>query len=124
MTDSFKSKYNMVRQLRSAESICVYIAAISLVLEFIATRCLSKYNLVETCQIITCVLSVVSLLLRLFSDYLLYQAEEEKRRDLIDNAFGSHISEYDIKGYYSNESAPKGIKKLAINNFDYKKRMI
>ena len=58
------------------------------------------------------------MILSLLSDHLLYQAEEEKRKDLLDNAFGSHLSEMNTSEYYTNDSIPKGIKKLAVNNFE------
>lgn len=74
--------------------------------------------LISCAQVSVCVLAIVSLVLGILSSYILYQAEEEKRRDLLDNAFGTHLSELNSKSYYSNDGITTGIRKLAVNNFE------
>lgn len=118
MSGDFKSLFQTVRRLRSAENWCVYIATTFLVFELFATIYNAVPAVVSCCQIATCILAVISLLIGLLSDQFLYQAEEEKRKDLLDNAFGTHLSEHDSNSYYSNETTPKGIKKLAVNNYE------
>lgn len=114
----FSNIFQSVRKIRITESWCVIIATVFLVIEFVVTRYCANPALIRLCQIATCVFAVLSMLLGLLSDHLLYQAEEEKRKDLFDNSFGSHLAEHNASSYYSNDAIPKGIKKLAINNFE------
>ena len=118
MSADFKKTFQTVRTIRTIESWTVYIATALLLLEFLASQNQPLSCLISSCQIATCVFAVISMILSLLSDHLLYQAEEEKRKDLLDNAFGSHLSEMNTSEYYTNDSIPKGIKKLAVNNFE------
>ena len=117
MTSNFKEIFQQARNLRTVESVCVYVATSLLVLEFVVSRYFMATTVLSIIQVVTCIIAVVTVIMNLLSDLFLYQAEEEKRKDLLDNAFGSHLSEYDTNGYYNNE-LPKSIRKLAVNNFE------
>lgn len=117
MTTNFKDLFQQARNMRTVESVCVYVVTALLVLEFVVSKYFLATTVVSIIQVSTCIISVVMVILNLLSDLLLYQAEEDKRKDLLDNAFGSHLSEYDTNGYYNNE-LPKSINKLAVNNFE------
>lgn len=114
----FREEFNIVRRWRTAEEWIVIIAAIFLVAEFVVTRVSRLPQIVNSLQIATCLFAVGAVVCTIISDFLLYQAEEDKRADLLDNAFGSHLAENESSGYYNNDTLPKGINKLAMNNFE------
>lgn len=114
----FQEEFNTVRRWRTAEEWIVIIAAVFLVAEFVIMRVTTLSRLVSLLQIATCLLAVGAVVCTIVSDFLLYQAEEDKRTDLLDNAFGSHLAENESSGYYNNDTLPKGLNKLAMNNFE------
>lgn len=115
---SYQEEFDRVRQWRTAEEWIVIIAAFILVAEFVLTRARQLPQLVYYLQVATCLLAVGAIVCTIISDFLLYQAEEDKRADLLDNAFGSHLADNESNGYYNNDTLPKGINKLAMNNFE------
>lgn len=44
-------------------------------------------------------------------------AEKKRRSDMFDNAFGTKLNFKESEGYFTNDSTPKGTKKLAVNLF-------
>ena len=115
---NFQEEFNTVRRWRIAEELIVIIAAVFLVAEFVLMRVTALSRLVSLLQIATCLLAVGAVVCTIVSDFLLFQAEEDKRADLLDNAFGSHLAENESSGYYNNNTLPKGLNKLAMNNFE------
>lgn len=54
-----------------------------------------------------------------YIEYYLSPAAEEKRKaDFLDNAFGTHILSQNSIGYYTNESISPGMYKAAVNLFE------
>ncbi|RYY89473.1 MAG: hypothetical protein EOO15_06045 [Chitinophagaceae bacterium] len=56
--------------------------------------------------------------LDIFQNYYFQKAEETRRKDLIDNGFGTQLANANSAEYYSNDTYSYGIKKLGINCFE------
>lgn len=115
---NFQEEFNTVRRWRTAEEWIVIIAAVFLVAEFVLMRAATLLRLVSLLQIATCLLAVGAVVCAIVSDFLLFQTEKDKRADLLDNAFGSHLAENESRGYYNNDTLTNGLNKLAMNNFE------
>lgn len=114
----FRKEFDVVRHWRTVEDWSLGGAALLMITEFSLTRAANLPQAITIIQIITCLLVVCSVMSNVVADYLLYQAEEDKRLDLLDNAFGRHRAEWHSKGYYNNDTLPNGFNKLAMNNFE------
>lgn len=62
--------------------------------------------------------SLTFIILEVVVNYKFYKAEIEKRRDLIDHAFGKNYTGGKSTGYFNAQGVPIGIYKLAVHSFE------
>ena len=62
--------------------------------------------------------SIIFISLDVIVNYKFYKAEIEKRKDLIDHAFGKNYTGGKSTGYFNAQGVPIGIYKLAVQSFE------
>lgn len=114
--------YNFLSRIDTFSKRILYVSAffaiVTLVIDL--TRVLADYN--EFLQLIlnsiTCLLAVSYFIADIAFTYFFQAAEIKRRKDFFDNSLGTHLSEKNSVGYYSNEAIPKSIIKLGLNCFE------
>lgn len=98
--------------------VSAFLAVITLLVDI--TKVFPNYN--EFIQLVlnsfTCLLAIAYFITDIAFNYFFQSAEIKRRKDFIDNSLGTHLSEQNSIGYFSNESKQTGIFKLGLNCFE------
>lgn len=113
----FRITFDKVKKCDKVSQILMWISAALMVLEILIENQLcsiTTYILV----VLNCISLVIFHIISFYKELLQFKAEQQKRKDLYDNSFGTKLSESRSEGYYSNDEVSSGYMKLAVNNFE------
>lgn len=118
-TVPFKSDFKRAKQLDKWNNFFLYASTILLIAGFALKKfSIINENFVSNIETANAVLIVVIFVLGIFVDLIYRNAETLRRLDLIDNSFGTRLSEKKSKDYYTNDDIKYGYKKVGVNNFE------
>jgi len=118
-TVPFKSDFNRAKQLDKWNNYFLYTSTFLLIAGF-AIKKFPAINekFASNIETANAVLIVAIFVLGMIVDFIYRNAENLRRLDLIDNSFGTRLSEKKSKDYYTNDDIKYGYKKVGVNNFE------
>lgn len=120
----FDRKYDQIRNLEKIAFILLIVSAVVILANWILGKFFDKtinennFQLKDLAKVISYVSMVSYLVIKLVAKILFHKVEKLKRNDLIDNSFGTSYSDDNTSGYYNNNEAENGIRKLALNTYE------
>lgn len=120
----FDRKYEQIRNFEKSAFILLIISAVLILANWILGKFFDKtinenyFQLKDLAKVISYVSMVGYLVIKLVAKILFHNVEKLKRNDLIDNSFGTSYSDDNTSGYYNNNEAENGIRKLALNTYE------
>jgi len=115
----FKSDFKKAKKLDAFNNKLMYISTVLLIIGSVL-KSIPAINVAVSSwiEIPNAVLIFAIFVLGLIVDYIYRNAETLRRIDLVDNSFGTRLSENKSKDYYTNDYIEFGFKKIGINNFE------
>ncbi len=115
----FKSNFKKAKMLDALNNKLMYFSTALLIIGSVL-KSIPAVNLAVSSwiEILNAVLIVAIFVLGLIVDYIYRNAETLRRIDLVDNSFGTRLSEKKSKDYYTNDENDFGFKKIGVNNFE------
>jgi hypothetical protein len=118
-TVPFKSDFKRAKQLDKWNNYFLYTSTFLLIAGFAIKKFPDiNENYASNIETANAVLIVVIFILGMIVDFIYRNAENLRRLDLIDNSFGTRLSEKKSKDYYTNDDIKCGYKKVGVNNFE------
>lgn len=118
-TVPFKSDFKRAKQLDKWNNYFLYTSTFLLIAGFTIKKFpVINENFASNIETANAVLIVVIFFLGMIVDFIYRNAENLRRLDLIDNSFGTRLSEKKSKDYYTNDDIKYGYKKVGVNNFE------
>ena len=115
----FKSDFKRAKQFDKYNSYFLYISTFLLVVGFVLKKIPTiDEKVASNIETANAVFIVAIFFLGILVDYIYRNAENLRRLDLIDNSFGTRLSEKKSKDYYTNDDIKYGYKKVGVNNFE------
>jgi hypothetical protein len=115
----FKRDFKRAKQFDRFNSYFLYISTFLLVVGFILKKIPTMdEKIASNIETANAILIVAIFFLGILVDYIYRNAENLRRLDLIDNSFGTRLSEKKSKDYYTNDDTDFGFKKVGINNYE------
>lgn len=118
-TVPFKSDFKRAKLLDKWNNYFLYTSTFLLIAGFTIKKFpVINENFASNIETANAVLIVVIFVLGIIVDFIYRNAENLRRLDLIDNSFGSRLSEKKSKDYYTNDDIKYGYRKIGVNNFE------
>lgn len=118
-TVPFKSDFKRAKQLDKWNNYFLYTSTFLLIAGFAIKKFPAiNENFASNIETANAVLIVAIFVLGMIVDCIYRNAEKLRRLDLIDNSFGTRLSEKKSKDYYTNDDIRYGYKKVGRNNFE------
>lgn len=120
----FDRKYDQIRNLEKSAFILLIFSAVLILANWILGEFFDKtinenyFQLKDLTKVVSYISMVGYLVIKLVAKILFHNVEKLKRNDLIDNSFGTSYSDDNTSGYYNNNEAENGIRKLALNTYE------
>lgn len=111
--------YNVKSKLESISKFIFWLTLFLSIFPIVFEEFCRIHKVVDLLNIINIIGIALFFIIETLNEYILLPLADNKRRDdFIDNAFGSKFSIKNSIDYYDNEEIEKGIYKVAVNQFE------
>lgn len=118
-----QSSFDFAQKLDKVQTIALIVstafAAIHIVLSSVLSKDVANIKCYDDiANGLSTFFSIAFITLDVIVNYKFYKAEIEKRKDLIDHAFGKNYTGGKSTGYFNAQGVPIGVYKLAVQSFE------
>lgn len=115
----FRNDFKIAKKFDRLNNCFLFLSTLLLIVGFTFKMFLGKDEIiVSIIETINALLILIIFFLGLLIDHYYRNAENLRRIDLIDNSFGTKLSERKSINYYTNDNNSFGLRKIGINNFE------